>query len=72
VPHSDRVCRTLFEPKRLTFPACSGVDGNQMIPVTAIISSANRAQDIFWRISTVNLPIRSWYVCLCVPGGVFR
>jgi hypothetical protein len=57
---------------RPTFPARCGADGNQVISVTAVISSANRAQGIFWRISAVSLPIRSWYVCLCVPGGAFR
>jgi hypothetical protein len=55
--HSDMVCRTLFEPKRLTFPARSGADGNQVIPVTAVFSSANRAQGIFWRISVESRPI---------------
>jgi len=37
-----------------------------VIPVTAIISSANRAQCIFWPISAVSPQIRSRYVCLCV------
>ena len=49
------VCRTLFEPKRPRFPARCGADGNQVIPVTAVISSVNRAQGIFWRISAVSL-----------------
>ena len=70
--HSDRVCRTFFEPKRLIFPAGCGADGNQMKPVTAVISSANRAPGIFWRISAVSPPHRSWYVSLCVRRGVFR
>ena len=26
----------------------------------------------FWRISAVSPPVCSWYVCLCVPEGVFR
>jgi hypothetical protein len=44
----------------------------QVFPVTAVISSAHRAQGIFWRISAESPPIRSCYVCLCVPGGAFR
>jgi hypothetical protein len=46
--------------------------GEQVFPVTDVIISANRTQGIFWRISVVSPPIRSWYVCLCVPGGAFR
>jgi hypothetical protein len=41
-----------------------------MLP--AVISSANRAQSIFWQISAVSPPIRSWYVSLYVPGRPFR
>jgi hypothetical protein len=36
-----------------------------------VTSSANGERGIFWRISAVHPPIRSWYVCLCVPGGRF-
>jgi hypothetical protein len=43
-----------------------GDNGKQMIPVMGVTSSANRERGIFWRISAVIPPIRSWYVCLCV------
>src|SRR3984885_8369497 len=66
------VCRTLFEPKRPRFPARSRANGNQVIPVMGVMSSACRTPRIFSRISVVSPPIRSWYVCLCVPGGTFR
>jgi hypothetical protein len=39
------------------------------LPV-AVISSANRAHGIFWRISAVRLPTRSCYVLMCTGGYV--
>ena len=48
------------------------VCGKQVIPVIGYTSRANKVQANFWQISALSPPIRSWYVCLCVPGGVFR
>jgi hypothetical protein len=69
---SDRVCRAQFRPQKHLFRRLGRPDGNQVIPVMGITSSANSAPGIFWRISAMSPPIRSWYVCLCVPERPFR
>jgi hypothetical protein len=45
--HSDRVCRTFFEPKRPTFPTRCDADGNQVIPVMGVTSAVDAPQSIF-------------------------